>query len=581
MSVTHGPKVPLGGGTPIVPVVQGTLGEEQSLPCVIPPGETLQLDWGRKRTGYVYLTGEGEVRFLYASNAAMFALQDQKTYFTFPSFVGADATGSLILTETPRPLHKTTVPLRYLQLSNRGATPVILKGAVLEPSEFPQRPLGRFVCSDETLNRAWQMGIDTVHLCTQRGEHSQIPVFAPFGEGYVQWDGCRRDREIWGGDLRPGALAWLYNFTDASPIANSLYVLISGQHIDCSEHGLFPGSGSSGQKYYEWAFWEVVCLYEYLLHTGDERLFGPARYSLPMFLQWCERKLSEYTDGWIHTDRSWMYTVQFGKQALPALQVVAILGLRALVQLFTLLGLEEYVPRAVSLERQLSRRFHQQFWKEDQKAYCFGTLADGLFRSDLCTNSWALLADLVPQELVPRLLGSLKEGHWTAVGSVNLHPSLGEFSPHDRTVWPYANGYEVAARFHVQDAAGALEVIRRCIAGVQKTGQETYPEMFYLDGTLPFLPDGTVLSFCHAWASQVSWALQRYLLGIYPVKMAWRKFAVNPVPSDVEWVSGAVVTPLGEIEITLEGTRGKVVYPKGLEYVQPSGGYRIEFQSRD
>lgn len=562
-------RAPLGAGAPIVPNIHKEGAGIVQLPCWLEPGESVVLDWGRKRTGWIHLAGKGTLDFLYASHQAFFIYGDQESFWRFPNFVAADAIGQVFLGKEPVPVQTQAVALRLMRLTNGSDVPALITAAFLEPSEYPAQPQGSFRCDDEVLNQAWQMGVDTVHLCTQPARASQIPVFAPFGNGYVQWDGCRTNREVWGGDLRASALAWYYNFVDQTPIANSLYVLIRGQHVDCSEHGLFPGSGSTRQKYYEWAFWEVVCLYEYLLHTDDPYLKGPLRYALPMFLRWCEGKLAESPDGFIHTDRSWMYTIPFEKQALPALQVVAILGLRALASLFLLLDLEDEARRAQRLLTGIQGRFHQSFWVEELGTYRFAHLYDGVLRSDLCTNCWAILADLVPE---PRqLLERIRRCHGTSVGSVNLSPGVPYASPHDGTIWPYANAYEVAARFHAGDAEGALLLLRKYAGAVRELGLETMPEMFGSDGSLPILPDGSVFSLSHAWAGQASWALQRYLLGVYPLKPGWKQFAFKPATSSLGWVQGVVVTPQGPLEITLErkkdGFRGQVVYPQGVQCV--------------
>ena len=47
--------------------------------------------------------------------------------------------------------------------------------------------LGSFKCSDDRLNRIWQTGAYTVHLCMQ---------------DYL-WDGIKRDRLVWMGDMHP------------------------------------------------------------------------------------------------------------------------------------------------------------------------------------------------------------------------------------------------------------------------------------------------------------------------------------------------------------------------------------------
>ena len=560
-------RAPLGAGAPIVPNIHKEGAGIVQLPCWLEPGESVVLDWGRKRTGWIHLAGKGTLDFLYASHQAFFIYGDQESFWRFPNFVAADAIGQVFLGKEPVPVQTQAVALRLMRLTNGSDVPALITAAFLEPSEYPAQPQGSFRCDDEVLNQAWQMGVDTVHLCTQPARASQIPVFAPFGNGYVQWDGCRTNREVWGGDLRASALAWYYNFVDQTPIANSLYVLIRGQHVDCSEHGLFPGSGSTRQKYYEWAFWEVVCLYEYLLHTDDPYLKGPLRYALPMFLRWCEGKLAESPDDFIYTDRSWMYTIPFEKQALPALQVVAILGLRPWLHCFYSLTLRMRRDGPAALTGIQGRFTNPSGWRN------WGPIGLPIFMTVSCAPIYAPTAGR-SWRIWYQSPGSFWRGSEGAMGPLwavlicpreypMLPPMMGPSGP-----------MPTPMRWRPDSTRGMRkELCFFCgnMPAVRELGLETMPEMFGSDGSLPILPDGSVFSLSHAWAGQASWALQRYLLGVYPLKPGWKQFAFKPATSSLGWVQGVVVTPQGPLEITLErkkdGFRGQVVYPQGVQCV--------------
>ena len=549
---------------------------DSGLPVVIPPGCSVMLDWGRKRTGKVVLAGRGTLTYAYGASPELLALAagelDLPLNAGHPTWVGGRPAGILTLMEDGAVLHDPIAALRWLRLTNTSTRPARLTAATLLPSEAPCSPSGSFSCSDPALDQAWRMGIDTVHLCTQPGTESLVPVFAPFGSKHVQWDGCRRDREIWGGDLRAGSLAWLYNFTDHDPIANSLYLIMSAQHNDCSEHGLFPGSGSTHLTFYEWAFWEVVALWEYHLHTGDRRLLPFAAHALPKFLAWCERRFEEGPDGWIHGGGSWMYTLKFERQAQPSLQAVAAIALPALASLFDALADPARAARCRALRDRLTQRFHAAFFDPGLEAYRFlNQDPGGAPRSDLCTNAWAITADLAPAALRSGILAALARNHRTPSGSLNLAPAYPDNpASHNIWVWPYANAYEMVARLHAGDATGALDLLRSYTAPIAAHGQHTLYEAMTPEGGMPLAghPYGT-LSLCHAWAALGSWALQRYILGVAPTAPGWSSFAVDPVASPLTWAQGTVVTPKGPIEIELETTDGRLAgrirYPKSLQ----------------
>lgn len=588
---------PLGAGQALEPVLMASPGSggafrPLAFPIALDPGETVLLDWGRKRTGWVTVAGRGSVDFAYGSDLKFFEIFDgewgRKPDFhgdSVPTFFATKARGNLDLGEQPQRIHERSAALRFLRLRNCGNSPATISAASLKPSEFPAAPAGSFECSDETLTLGWRMGIDTVHLCTQPGDESNVPVFGPFGDGYVQWDGCRRDREIWGGDLRTGSLAWYYNWQDQSPIANSLYLLIGAQHVGCDEHGVFPGSGSTHQKFYEWAFWEVTNLWEYILHTGDPKLTRLASRTVPLFLDWCEKKYASRPNRWIHTNLSWMYSFTrkgfLPETDLPSLQVVAIIGLQAMERLFHYVGQPKNAERAAALRQDITGRFHDAFWSEELKAYLFFPDKEGEpHRSDLCTNAWAILADMVPPARKQAILDSLRNRHWTDVGSLNVAPPYDPVFAHNKTVWPYSSAYEVLARLHGGDSAGAFEVMRRYVNACAATGHRTLFEMIYLDGSLPVQTEGNdVLSFCHAWSASGSWALQKYVLGIEPLSPGWKQMAVKPVAAPLEWAKGTVVTPVGLVQAEYEYKngfpKGKVVCPKEIAMEMVAEGVEV------
>ena len=575
--------LPLGTKQSIVPFIKCADSQKNngcSFPYSIYPGQDVILDWQRKSTGWIELSGEGTLNYELAGDEKIFDLYDYNANNKefkgdcFPSFCADKSRGRIKLSKESTLLQKRSNAFRYLRFKNNSDSIASLESVLLKPSEFPAQPVGSFRCSDELINIGWQMGIDTVHLCTQPGDQSSVPVFAPFGNGYVQWDGCRRDREIWGGDLRSGALGWYYNFEDQTPIANSLYVIMNAQHHGCNEHGLFPGSGSTHQIYYEWAFWEVTCLWEYILHTADEKLLSFVAHVLPEFLSWCERKFSENSDGWLHSNISWMYSLNLEKQSSPSLQAAAAICLDAMKNLFSLLELGDELKRTKALHKKIVTRFHRSFWNSDLQAYSLTLdLNGGTVCSDLCANCWAILANIVEPSDRLTVLNSIKKLHWTEAGSVNISPIVNDSYTHNGNIWPYANAYEVSARFHSGDTESALELFKRYIGRIRSIGHSTIFEMIHIDGALPIQKDGDTLSFCHAWAAQGSWALQRYLLGVTPISPGWKEFSFAPLSSPLEWVQGLIVTPYGTIDVELESKdekgviKGKVLYPRTTKYV--------------
>jgi len=105
----------------------------------------------------------------------------------------------------------------------------------------PMKRHGAFVCSDERLNRIWETSVRTVHNCCQR---------------YV-WDGIKRDRLVWIGDLHPEMTVITSVFGD-DPIVPESLVLRRTQTP--------PGEWMGLSSY---NMWWIRCVRDWYFYTGD------------------------------------------------------------------------------------------------------------------------------------------------------------------------------------------------------------------------------------------------------------------------------------------------------------------------
>lgn len=107
---------------------------------------------------------------------------------------------------------------------------------------------GSFRCSDERLNEIYSVAQRTLLLCLQGG---------------MIWDGIKRDRLVWIGDLHPETLGVLYTTADAENVANC---------IDFGAEETPPTDWMNGHTAY--SFWWILVLYDYHRFTGDNAKVG-------------------------------------------------------------------------------------------------------------------------------------------------------------------------------------------------------------------------------------------------------------------------------------------------------------------
>jgi alpha-L-rhamnosidase len=126
------------------------------------------------------------------------------------------------------------------------------------------------------------------------------------------------------------------------------------------------------------------------------------------------------------------------------------------------------------------------------------------------------------------------------------------------------SGFEANAHFEVNDATGALDLIRT-VWGHMRKGQPFYSgatwERLAADGT----PAGA--SLAHAWGSGPTAALSKYVLGVRPIEPGYKAWLIEPQPGDLSWAEGRVPTPYGPIQVRWEKQSGRFV----LEVNVPAG----------
>ena len=95
---------------------------------------------------------------------------------------------------------------RFVRLVNVGSAPFELGSVLAVETLRPMERRGTFRSSDPRLNAIFDTAVRTVHLCCQ--EHL--------------WDGIKRDRLVWAGDMHPETMSILTVFGGASVLPESL-----------------------------------------------------------------------------------------------------------------------------------------------------------------------------------------------------------------------------------------------------------------------------------------------------------------------------------------------------------------------
>ena len=412
---------------------------------------------------------------------------------------------------------------RFVRLDLLEETTLALKAVTAELvyKDVPYR--GSFRSSDELLNKIWETGAYTVHLNMQE---------------YI-WDGIKRDRLVWVGDMHPETLTIRSVFGADDAVERSLDFI--------REETPLPGWMNTMAAY---SRGYVIIVYDWFLYTGHlDWVKAQADY-----LKGLSDQLSE------HIDSEGKDTVTQGRfldwpsndnpvVTDAGVQAIHYLAADSLEKLFEALGEKEYAERCAEDKKRLVR--YETDYQEAKQAAALLVLA-GL--KD---------ADKVNEELLRKN------------GAAGMSTFMGY--------------YILAARAAAGDYTGCLESIREYWGGMLKLGATTFWEDFdveWMKNAAPIdrLPEegevdvhktygrycyqGYRHSFCHGWASGATAWMSEYVLGVKILEPGCKKVKITPHLGDLDWVEGTYPTPLGEIHIraekTAEGTRVCINAPEGV-----------------
>lgn len=389
-------------------------------------------------------------------------------------------------------------------------TPLILRAV---EAVFLYRPvdyLGSFECSDKRLNDIWATGAYTVHLCMQ--DHV--------------WDGIKRDRLVWIGDLHPEAMV-IASVFGAHPI-----VCESLDYI--RDRTPLTGNGSPWMNgISSYSLWWILCHLDWYRYGGDRAYLAEQREYLLPLLRLIESKIDINGGECLDGTRFLEWPTSGDPSAIASgLQALTVLALRAGATLCNAIDESDAADRAATAARRASRIQRESMSKQ--------------------ANALRVLADMADAA-----------GTNQTLLSVDPYRGLSTFYGY----------YLLQARARARDYTGCLDLIRTYWGGMLDMGATTFWEGFELDwmenatriDELP-TPDkrdihadfgawcyeGLRHSLCHGWAAGPTAWLMEHVLGVSPVAPGFTSVSVRPNLAGLKWARGTFPTPHGTINVSHE-----------------------------
>lgn len=552
-------------------------GDMEELP--VAPNEALLLDFGVKTAGFLFLQSKTATDFgidlQFGPDIRLVIFEDHVRY----------SSGAGCFTDTK------FRAFRFLKMRSAAGAGISVCTQV-QFTGYRGDYRGHFLCSDELLNRIWYTGAYTVQLCTQPHElsgtynhllpkqYGDFPANwrSPYGQ-YVIWDGPRRDREIWIGDMWPESHSLLYSFHFPDAIKSSLHVAAVRQF----ENGAIPGSGITLQNFAEYSCWWLVLVDRLFELTADRGFVMELEEHTVRCADWLLKELDS-NGGYLHINhrQTWAWTLQ-RRGTVTGSQCVAVAALRGAARLLRMSGRMSEAEKCDVAGKKLADQVSRELWREDAGVFrdCLNP-PDGVDRVSCDSNALASLFHVAGAEQSARSMRYLEENLWTPFGTRTIHPPEPEEGwnwAHNHNVWPFVVGLELEARFERGHTSSAMQLLRNCWGNMINKGANCFWEMvggedgdFVTHRRIADIQGpswDTWDSYSHGWSAGPTYMTQAYILGIRPLEPGFSKFLINPRLSDLEFAEGTIPTPKGPISIRIERVSGgknriQIEVPDGL-----------------
>jgi len=364
--------------------------------------------------------------------------------------------------------------------------------------------LGSFQCDDERLNQIWMTGAYTVHLNMQ---------------DYL-WDGIKRDRLVWVGDMHPEVMTINSVFGNCNVVPKSLDLARDLTPLPNWMNGISS-----------YSMWWILIQHDWYYYQGNLEYLKNQKDYLAALLRQLSTKIEadgkENLDGGRFLD----WPSSENKEAIHAgLQSLMVMTFEAGGELCKILGDPETAEICRKSIEKL--KIHVPGMAGSKQAAALLSIS-GLISPQLANSG--MLA---------------KEG---------VHKMS--------TFYGY---YMLKARAKAGDYKGAIDNMRQYWGGMLDLGATTFWEDFDIDWMKngaridEMVPDGKVdvhasyggycykgfrHSFCHGWASGPTSWLTQYVLGINVLEPGCKVIKIEPHLGDLQWVKGTFPTPLGVLKI--------------------------------
>lgn len=475
-----------------------------STPLTDAEAPSLFLDFGRELTGRMEIVSDSDTPV-----TVTIQMGESESEALKSPYLGINQ-----LTIPPHGIgHGPKTAFRYAKIRFVGGGPELrFKSIHVDHIYYPVEYSGSFESSDKLLNRIWEVGAYTAHLCMQDGV----------------WDASKRDRGRWMGDMDISGRVIEDVFGEHTLMEDTLDRLMGPAPVDQHVNGI-PGYS---------AFWftEVA---DYYRHTGSKQFLEREHSRMLQLLHYVDQEFdnrgvyANKTKVWLYVD----WSPDLNGDTPETRRATTFEYYRAYREAAWLLreigdtkNAEEYDRKAVHI-------------KTGADKYLLDASTD-TFGPRWQTNAAAVVGGVAD----PKQYDAIWNHVLSSVGHIKYNAYI---------ISPYYNYYVIQAMAEIGHRQAALDWIRQYWGGMIEEGAtsmwEAYDPSWYKEDFHASLQadnrSGYFVSLAHGWSAGPTAWLMEEVLGIIPTGAGFSTVDIRPDLLDMQWAKGSEPTPHGLLKV--------------------------------
>ena len=457
-------------------------------------------DFGRETFGYLKVKGlKGTVRIYYGESEE--EALDQEHCETLDVLHEGESLGSKAFRYV------------YIEKEEGSSYDEVLMDYEYAPHDLQHS--GSFRCSDEELNRIWEVAAYTMDLTTR--------------EFFM--DGIKRDRWTWSGDAIQSYLMNYYLRFDTECVKRTIRQLRGKDPVTTHVNTIM-----------DYTFYWFKSILDYYQYTGDTTFIREIYPRMVTLMDYCIVRtntnglMEGLPDDWIFVD--WVDFPMHKRGELCFEQILFVEALRAMAVCSRLCDDDDDSYYQMEAERTL-KKVKDLFWSEECHAFLHA-IEDGTMNPQITKfpNMFAIICD----DVTPTEKKSIMK-------HVMLNPSV------DPITTPYMHFYELEALCTMGLQEKVLKEMKAYWGGMLREGATSFWEKYNPEEkgiqhlAMYGRPYGK--SLCHAWGASPIYIIGKYFLGVEPTKAGYESYEIRPVLGGLGFMEGEVPTPFGKITIKM------------------------------